>query len=454
MRVERLQVVETHRLDGNLHDVLLGNTRRALLLFKEVLAGIDERLLRHQTDNLGSRHPDATSCGSAAHLIEGHMQWSHVQIGHVHRHLGNAIFVDKPADGLRSLQRSRLHDGVSLGILQRFAREQSALTHGTTLLAHVECNRVGTASRGGIQVVVHCDEEVAGTHSRTTRAGYALVEGTCSVVRSLLSHSEFLGQCLILACTADGQVLPLRLEGSSLVAIARNASLVGQSLRQLSGQLGTLLKRDATDGDERQHIGSAHARMSTMMQPHVDELSGTLHRVEGSLAHLLRRAHEGHHRAVCSIARVHIKQFHSFVFLNLVGDLLNHIHVASLAEVRHALNNLCLFAHKYINDLKIGDTPFLPCCYALNLDQCAFRQILHGEGAASRIGLAEEGAVNLIHCNEVGDVGQQHGGLHYIAEFEASLTQDCLCVEQRLACLFLDASFGEGSRCGVNGQLP
>ena len=85
--------------------------------------------------------------------------------------------------------------------------------------------------------------------------------------------------------------------------------------------------------------------MSTVVLTHIDELACTLHSIESSLAYLFGRTHEGYHRTIGSVARVHIEQFHTLMFLNLIGDLFNDLHVASLAKVGHALNNLCLLAH-------------------------------------------------------------------------------------------------------------
>ena len=251
MRIERLQVVESHRLDGNLHDVLFRNARRTLLLLQEVFTGIDERLLRNETNDFRSGHPHTTGCSSTAHLVEGYMQGCHVEIGHVHRHLGNTIFIDKPANGLRGLQRTRLHNGLAISILQGLSSKESTFTNRTAFFAHIEGDGVGTTGAGGVQVIVHGNEEVAGTHGRTTRAGHTFVEGACTKVGSLLGHSKLFGQSLILACTANSQILSLRLEGCSLIAIAGYASFVGQPLSKLARQLGTLLEGDATNGNER-----------------------------------------------------------------------------------------------------------------------------------------------------------------------------------------------------------
>ena len=48
----------------------------------------------------------------------------------------------------------------------------------------------------------------------------------------------------------------------------------------------------------------------------------------------------------------------------------------------------------------------------------------HLVGSTGRVVVREEGGVNLIHCSEVVDVGQQHGGLHHVVEGAVGRLQD------------------------------
>ena len=56
------------------------------------------------------------------------MQGCDMQVGHVHRHLGNAIFVDIPPDGLRAFQRTGLHQGITVSVFENLPRERPSLT--------------------------------------------------------------------------------------------------------------------------------------------------------------------------------------------------------------------------------------------------------------------------------------------------------------------------------------
>ena len=160
------------------------------------------------------------------------MQRRDVDVGHVHRHLRDAVFVDVPSDGLGALQRSGLHDGVSVLVFLGFTGDGMALAHGTPFLTHVEGDGIGAARGSGVQVVVHGDEEVARTDGRTARALPAFLRSLARrhEVGLLAGCFQPLGQTLILSLTADSKVLPLGGEGGSLVAIAGDACLLGHSL--------------------------------------------------------------------------------------------------------------------------------------------------------------------------------------------------------------------------------
>ena len=123
--------------------------------------------------------------------------------------------------------------------------------------------------------------------------------------------------------------------------------LVGNAARQSARQFGTLLERDARNGDERQHVGSAHARMGTVVIAHVDKFRGALHTGKGSLEHGFGLADEGHHRTVGRLAGVHIEQLDPFDRLDGRGNLVNYGLVASLAEIGNAFYDTFLHIRKF-----------------------------------------------------------------------------------------------------------
>ena len=158
------------------------------------------------------------------------MQRRLVDVGDVHRHLRNLILVDIPSDGLGALEGTRLHDDVTVLVLLGRAGDGISLADGASLFAHVKRDGIGAAGRCGVEVEVGGDKEVACSDGSTTCAGHLLVERTGTEVGLLAWGREFLGQCLILALTADCQVAALGGESGSLIAVARYARLVGDAL--------------------------------------------------------------------------------------------------------------------------------------------------------------------------------------------------------------------------------
>ena len=123
--------------------------------------------------------------------------------------------------------------------------------------------------------------------------------------------------------------------------------LVGDAAGQTARQFGALLERDARNGDERQHVGGAHARVSAVVVAHVDELRGAFDTGKGRLEHGFGLADEGHHRAVGRLAGVHVEQFDPFDRLDGRGNFVNYGLVASLAEVGNAFYDTFLHIRKF-----------------------------------------------------------------------------------------------------------
>ena len=158
---------------------------------------------------------------------------------------------------------------------------------------------------------------------------------------------QLLGQRLVLAGAADGQILPLGAEGRRFVAVGRDAQFVGDAPGQLPRQGGTLLERDARNGDQRQDIRRAHAGVSPLVVAHVDPFGGPFHTGEGRFDHRLGTPDEGHHRTVGRLARVDVEHLDLGGRFDGLHDLPNHLFVASLAEVGNALHDT--FLHKFVH---------------------------------------------------------------------------------------------------------
>ena len=163
--------------------------------------------------------------------------------------MGDAVFVDEPAYGFGTLERSLLHDGFSISIAHDGTCERVAFAHGSSLFSHVKGNGVCPTGGGGIEVEVHGNKEVAGSHGRTSctlyrfgnrRSGFACRRNSLAAcfgheIGLFAGRGEFLLQGFVFSFTAYGQVATLGRIGCGLVAIAGNASLVGNAASQLAG---------------------------------------------------------------------------------------------------------------------------------------------------------------------------------------------------------------------------
>ena len=338
--VEGLEVVETHALDGHLHDFLLADAEGALLFGQVVLAGVNEHALGDEAHDFASGDTQAAVLGATAHLVEALVHGGHLDGGDVHGDLGNAVVLDVPADGLGAFQGAGDHDGLAVLVLDGLAAGLATLAHGTALLAHVEGDGVGAAGGGGVEVVVDGHEEVAGTHLGGAGAGGVVVPGVGTEVGLPLLGAKARAEALVLAGAAVGQVAALGDEGGVLVAIDGDLQLFAEALAQLVGVLDNLVHRDVAHRDEGAHIGGTLARVGTVMLRHVDKLGGFLHHLVGGLEHGLRLTDEGDDGTVGGLAGVHIEKLHTLDLFNLGSDLIDDIHVAALADIGHTFNKL------------------------------------------------------------------------------------------------------------------
>ena len=87
------------------------------------LARVEEHLLRDQADDFHAGDLEPAGGRGAADLLVGDVQRDGVDVGDVHRHLRDAVFVNIPADGLATLQGAGNPDLLALLVLQQFAGE-------------------------------------------------------------------------------------------------------------------------------------------------------------------------------------------------------------------------------------------------------------------------------------------------------------------------------------------
>ena len=144
-RIKRLEVIKSHGLYCDLHDLLFRDTGRALLLLEEITSGLDEGALRNETYDLGSGNAEATGLCGTAYLVESDVKRGRVYICDVHRNLCDSVFIDEPAYGLAAFQCTRNHHRPAVLVLHDLACDRIAFPLRTAFLTHVECDGICTA---------------------------------------------------------------------------------------------------------------------------------------------------------------------------------------------------------------------------------------------------------------------------------------------------------------------
>ncbi len=306
-RDKRLQFGKPHRLVGDTYDFIFGNTCGALLFVKEVTSGLHKCTFGDEPHDFSAGDADAAGGGSSCHFIECNMERGAGNVGDVHRHLRKAVFRDIPSDCLCAGESAGYHYGVTLCILHRFAVGLAPLTHRTPFFADIKSNGISAPGGCGVEIEVYSDEEVAGADCGCSGTGCIFVERTVAEVRCLVFGVHFLRQSLILSTAANREILALGGECGGFVAIGRHSELVSHPLGKFTSKCGTFFKRNAAYRYKWTNIGGAHARMCSVMLPHVNEFSGFLYTLESGLHNSVGLSDKSHYRAVCGLARINIQ---------------------------------------------------------------------------------------------------------------------------------------------------
>src|SRR5437879_256012 len=124
-----------------------------------------------------------------------------------------------------------------------------------------------------------------------------------------------------------------------LVKVNRNRKLVPDSFARLVGQRHAIFDRDAADGNKRQHVSSANARMLASMISQIDQLRRSANRAKRSLDDHLRRSDECYYRTIVICVDMPIENYHSAHRLNRASDLFDHFRLAAFAEVWYTLDD-------------------------------------------------------------------------------------------------------------------
>ena len=154
-------------------------------------------------------------------------------------------------------------------------------------------------------------QKVARTHRGGSAAGYSLIVGTRPEVGGGVFVCRLLGERLVFACAADGEVAAFGAQGCGFVAVGGYVQFVGDSAGQAAGERYAFFQGDAGDGDQGKHVGRAHAGMLSVMLPHVYDFRSLPDSGEGGFDHGLGFAHEGDYGAVGGLSGVNVEDLDS-----------------------------------------------------------------------------------------------------------------------------------------------
>ena len=312
-----------------------------MLLLEEIPAGIEHGVQRHQADQFRASHTHAAGLRFGTDFVERHVDRRDADVGEVHGNLGDAVFLDEPADALNAFQRAGDPDVVAGVVFGDRPGQWIAFALLAAFLAHVEGNGVGPTGGSRIEVDVVGYEKIPGAHRRGARFG---IELRRPEVGFPFGFGELVFQPLVFSGAYDGQVAALVREGCVFVAIDRDADFLAEAPRQLAGMLGGFFHGNVRDRNQRADVGGSESRVFAVVLAHVDEPGGFLHCPERGFDHRFRRSDEGDHRAVGGLARIDIQQRDALDSFDFVGDLLDDVQIAPFAEIGHALDELAVHA--------------------------------------------------------------------------------------------------------------
>ena len=100
----------------------------------------------------------------------------------------------------------------------------------------------------------------------------------------------------------------MRCAAGEFIKVNGNAQLLSDALAETAGQIDALVHRDAGDGDERNDINGADARMRAAVLRHVDELNTLLDQLECRFENRFRFSDEGDDCSIGVRARIDVEE--------------------------------------------------------------------------------------------------------------------------------------------------
>jgi hypothetical protein len=133
---------------------------------------------------------------------------------------------------------------------------------------------------------------------------------------------------------------PVGPAGRAFVQVHGHAQIVPDFGRHALRQADALFQRDAFDGDERDHVGGADARVGALVPGEIDQLDGFRHAAQGGVGHRGGWAYEGEDRAIVIGIRLAVQQDHLGDGEDRLNDGIHLGGIASFGKIGNTLHQL------------------------------------------------------------------------------------------------------------------
>src|SRR2546423_9857003 len=226
-----------------------------------------------------------------------------------------------------------LHDAAALKLeAERLQVQQSAvaLAHGAR---DATCDRqVARVQRDVVRDQKRPQADIASVRHRVHRR-------LTNVRRARGVRADLRAQQLEAAAPHVREIFSFGPQRRALVEVDGDAQLAPDSLARTPRERDALFDADAADGDERQHVARAHARVLPGLRVEVDQLRRARDDAHRRLDDRTGRRDEGDDRAVVIRVNVRAEDERALDRLDRLDQARDHLGLAPLAEVWYTLDD-------------------------------------------------------------------------------------------------------------------
>src|SRR5437764_5470421 len=226
-----------------------------------------------------------------------------------------------------------LHDAAAL----KFEAERLQMQESAVALAHRARDAPCDRQVARVQRDVVRDEQRS--HAYDASASRRVHARLSNVRRAFRVRADLFAQQLESTAPHVRKIFSFRPQRRALVEVDGYAKLAPDSLARTVRERDALFDAYAADGDERQHVARAHARVLRRVRVEVNQLRRARHDAHRRLDRRTGRRDEGYDRAVVIRVNVRAEDERALDRLDRLDQARDHIGPAPLAEVWYTLDD-------------------------------------------------------------------------------------------------------------------